>query len=168
MNGTQMLHEKYSRKNFCAHNFAGSAVNVVTEQVHAPQNGIGNNMPRALFLPAVLLATLATPVLAANVKIQLVIELEGEAQRNLLHYKCDAATDLVEVEYLNADPNFLAIMTVDGKKLVFASAFSESGVRYVSGRYAWWTKGADASLFDEANGPDADPLVTCIEVNNTP
>jgi len=125
-------------------------------------------MLRATISVMMLSAIVSTPSLAVNTRLQLVLELNGEAQRNIVRYKCDQATDLVEVEYLNADPNFLAFVTVDGERLVFANAISASGARYVSGRYVWWTKGGDANLFDESNGPDAEPLVTCIEVSNTP
>lgn len=125
-------------------------------------------MFRLISLILMLLGVISSPALAAGVSLQIVIDLEGEAQRNITQYKCDEATDLVEVEYINSNPNFLAVMSVDGDKRLFANTFSTTGARYVSGRYVWWTKGGDAELFDEANGADAEPLVTCIEVSNTP
>lgn len=120
------------------------------------------------FFTAALLTALASPALALSSSLQIVIELSGDAERNVIKYQCENAEELLEVEYLNAEPNYLAILTKDGKKLIFASALSASGVRYVSGQYEWWTKGPDASFYDRTEGPDAAPQLTCTEFNNTP
>lgn len=125
-------------------------------------------MQRFILAITTLSALIATPAAAIETRLQLVIELPGDAQRQLVKYKCDQASDLVEVEYLNASPNFLAITEVDGEKLIFARTLSGSGVRYTSGQYIWWTKGAEANLFDQTLGPDASPIVTCIEANDIP
>ena len=124
---------------------------------------------RRSFYTLLGLATLAAiPAVAAETSLQLVIDLTGDAERRVVKYSCDAASELVSVEYLNAHPNFLALMEVDGEKLIFVSALAASGVRYVSGQYVWWTKGSDASLYDETAGADAEPIATCIEATQTP
>jgi len=111
---------------------------------------------------------LAVPAMAAETSMQLVITLPGNAERHLVRYKCEDTDDTMQVEYLNADPDYLAILPVEGKKLIFVTTLAASGVRYISGKYVWWTKGAEASLFDLTEGLDAEPLVTCIEANDIP
>lgn len=114
-----------------------------------------------------LIALTAPPALAAQTTLQMVIDLPGNAERNLINYRCDETTDIA-VDYLNAAPNFLAILEVEGQELIFTSVVSASGVKYVSNQYVWWTKGAEANLFDELAGEDADPIASCIEVLQTP
>ncbi len=65
------------------------------------------------------------------------------------------------VSYVNADPNFLAVVPVDGVARVFASAISGSGSRYTAGFYEWWSKGNDATLRDLRRGEGAAPVMTC-------
>ena len=125
-------------------------------------------MRRSAGALAIALSLAASQAFGAQSSVQLVIDLTADAERRVVKYECDTAYDLVTVEYINAHPNFLAITEVDGDQLIFVAAIAASGVRYVSGAYVWWTKGSEASLYDETNGPDAPPLTTCIEVNNTP
>jgi len=108
------------------------------------------------------------PVHAVDTSMQLVISLSGDAERRLTRYQCEETMDLVTVEYIDAAPNFLAVTAVDGEKRIFVQALAASGVRYVSGQYVWWTKGAEASLYDEMAGPDAPALATCLEANEIP
>lgn len=107
-----------------------------------------------------------TPVLAAQSQMQIVLNLSGTAERHLSKYECVGEDALREVEYVNADPNYLAILTLEEKQIIFTSVIAASGVRYVSGVYAWWTKGAEASLYDETRGED--PITTCLEASQTP
>lgn len=53
------------------------------------------------------------------------------------------------VRYVNADPNYFAVLSVDGgEPRVFVAVLAASGVRYVSGPYQWWSKGDGATLSD--------------------
>ncbi|UJQ94558.1 MliC family protein [Mariluticola halotolerans] len=110
----------------------------------------------------------AAPVAAAETSMQLVITLPGNAERHVVHYKCEDADEPLQVEYLNANPDYLAILPVDGVKQIFVTTIAASGVRYISGKYVWWTKGAEASLFDLTEGLDAEPLTSCLEANDIP
>jgi len=84
-------------------------------------------------------------------------------------YECGSETPLA-VTYLNAAPNFMAVLTPPDQTeaLVFASVLSGSGARYAAGQWVWWTDGLEASLFDQTLGEDAEPVLTCSEVINTP
>jgi membrane-bound inhibitor of C-type lysozyme len=81
-------------------------------------------------------------------------------------YDCGPAGRLA-VTYVNADPNFLAIVPVPKlpQPLVFASVISGSGSRYAAGKFIWWTKGNSASLYDTTMGDNAAPTMTCNATN---
>lgn len=81
--------------------------------------------------------------------------------RTVAHYRCDGQS--MDVEYLNVEPDFLAIVPVDGLKRIFVQVMSASGARYASGQYIWWSKGKEASLYDQTKGEDAAPMLTCNE-----
>jgi membrane-bound inhibitor of C-type lysozyme len=72
------------------------------------------------------------------------------------------------VKYINAAPNFFAIVPVEGKDLVFVNVLSGSGAKYEAGKYVWWNKGAEASLQDLTEGLDAAPVWMCSENIETP
>nr|WP_246473058.1 MliC family protein [Pelagibacterium limicola] len=99
--------------------------------------------------------------------MQLVLTLEGNAQRDVVIYQCQGIDDSLTVEYVNAHPIFLAIVPVDGERLIFVNVISASGARYASGQYVWWSRGNDAQLFDEMAGEDAEP-VSCFADADTP
>ena len=64
------------------------------------------------------------------------------------------------VEYLNAGDNHLAVLPLNGKKLVFANVISGSGARYAAGRYIWWDAGSrGVTLY--ATGIDGHPKADC-------
>lgn len=50
---------------------------------------------------------------------------------------------------------------MEGEQIVAAITVSASGARYQGGRYIWWTRGEEGSLYDVMAGPDADPIATC-------
>ncbi|WP_323013936.1 MliC family protein [Devosia sp.] len=104
---------------------------------------------------------------AASASLTLTLESSGDIERKLALYQCDEGPALT-VYYINAAPNFLAIVPVDGQNHVFAAALSASGARYVSGPYEWWSKGGDATLRDLTQDEDAAPLAQCTESSNTP
>lgn len=113
---------------------------------------------------AALLALTGAP--DASTSMQVVIGLSGNAQRTVASYECEGVETPVTVEYLNAEPNFLAFLTVGGKKLVFVNVVAASGARYVAAGFEWWTKGADATFTDLQHTGMAP--VTCLEINETP
>ena len=73
----------------------------------------------------------------------------------------------LEVDYINAGPVSLAVFVRNGELVVASNVLSGSGARYAGGKYIWWTKGADGSLYDLTQGEDADPVLECSEVKNT-
>lgn len=120
--------------------------------------------PLALATAATLMAA---PALAVDTSMQLVLELEGNAQRDVVSYTCDQLEDPLTVDYINAHPIFLALVPVDGEKLIFVNVISGSGARYASGQYVWWTRGSEAQLIDEMADEDAEPL-SCLAATDTP
>lgn len=122
-------------------------------------------------LAALVAIALLTPVTAQAAQATLQIELgtQGDFERRAISYECNDGST-VPATYINAAPNFLAILPVvdEPEPLVFTSVVTASGVRYVSGIWEWSTKGVDATLHDVTLGQDAEPVLTCSEVNNTP
>lgn len=122
-------------------------------------------------LAALLAASLLLPVAAQAVEASIQLELgtTSDFERRATLYDCSAGEPF-SVTYINAAPNFLALVPIDGEPepLVFAAVLAASGVRYAAGQWVWWTKGVDASLYDVTLGEDAEPVLTCAEMNNTP
>lgn len=108
---------------------------------------------------ACVLAIGAAPAVATEVTLSLDA---ADVERNAVAYRCTGAPAMT-VEYVNAGDNALALVPIDGRPLVFVTVLSGSGARYASGPYIWWTKGREASLFDQRNGEDAAPTATCEE-----
>ncbi len=94
------------------------------------------------------------------------LQSKSRIERMQASYDCGSAGRLT-VTYINADPNFLALVPVpkQDQSLVFASVISGSGTRYAAGKYVWWTKGSSASLYDSTMGDDASPVLTCNAIN---
>nr|WP_314258489.1 MliC family protein [uncultured Devosia sp.] len=122
-------------------------------------------------IPAAIAATLllCSAASAAQTTLQLQLSSDRDFQRHVMTYDCGAETPLA-VTYINAAPNFLALVPVaeEPEELVFASILSASGARYASGKWQWWTQGSEASLFDTTLGDDAEAVLTCSEAVNTP
>ena len=123
-----------------------------------------------------LIATLVSSVAlagatqATETALQLNLTTQsGEFEQRVTRYDCGAETPTV-VTYINAAPNFLALVPIadEPQPLVFAAVISASGVRYTAGKWVWWTKGPEASLYDATLAEDAEPVLTCSEVNNIP
>jgi membrane-bound inhibitor of C-type lysozyme len=98
--------------------------------------------------------------------VQVVLALTGDAQIHTVRYECDGLAEPFAVEYVNAQPNFLAIVPVGGAHVVFVNVTAASGARYVAGQYEWWTRGSEAT-FADVQQPDAEP-VACLEMTETP
>ncbi len=118
-----------------------------------------------LALAPLLLAT--SPALAA-VDLNVGINLTGDVQIVTAVYGCGEGAEPLTVKYINAAPNFLAIIPVEGEDVVFVNVVSASGAKYVSGVWEWWNKGADASLHNVTEGLDAAPVLSCSENVQTP
>ena len=121
----------------------------------------------ATLLAAALLAPTAAHAIETSIEIEIGTDSDFE-RRNVL-YDCSDGEPF-DVTYINAAPNFLALVPIaDEPELhVFASVVSASGARYASGQYVWWSKGADAELYDVTLGEDAAAVLTCSEMTNTP
>ena len=117
-------------------------------------------------LLAALLAALAAPAFA-DASVTIGLSVTGDLERKIVPYDCGTDTPLV-VEYLNAAPDFLALVPIDGKPRIFVNTLSASGAKYEAGQYVWWNKGSDATLSDITEGLDAAPVLTCSEVIETP
>lgn len=119
---------------------------------------------------AAALSLAALPALAVETSMQLVLELEGNAQRDVTTYQCDGIEEPMVVEYINAHPIFLAMVPVEGEDLIFVNVISGSGARYVSGQYEWWTRGNEAFFSDAmtAEGESEAEPVTCHSVEEIP
>lgn len=118
-------------------------------------------------LTAATLGLFAFPAPAVETSMQLVLNLEGNAQRDVVTYQCEGFDDPLTVEYVNAHPIFLALVPVADESLIFVNVISASGARYASGQYVWWTRGSEAQLYDETADEDAEP-VSCFADIDTP
>lgn len=121
----------------------------------------------ALALAASLV--LAMPALAQPVQssVEIRLGLGTDAEKRTIAYDCEGQ-DSLSVDYINAAPNFLAILPVEERTLIFTAVLSGSGVRYASGPWIWWTAGSEANLYDLTLGPDAEPVARCLEFSMTP
>jgi len=128
-------------------------------------------MPAKLLVATVLsVLTLNAGAGATETALHLTLTTQsGDFDQRVMRYDCGAETPLA-VTYINAAPNFLALVPIadEPEPLLFAAVLSASGVRYAAGKWVWWTKGAEASLYDQTLAEDADPVLTCSEVNDIP
>ncbi len=110
---------------------------------------------------------LATAAMLGNVDVsaQVVLSLSGNFERNVVQYQCEGLEPFA-VDFINASPNFLAIVPIGPQKLVFVNVMSASGARYVSGQFEFWTKGSEATLTD-LQVTDGGTLA-CSEISDTP
>ena len=125
---------------------------------------------KATSISLALATLLLTGLPASAAQSSLQIELTtADFERRVITYDCATETP-VAVSYINAAPNFLALVPIAGETepRLFVSVIAGSGVRYVSGQWVWWSKGAEANLYDETLGGEAGPVLTCHEINNTP
>jgi len=107
----------------------------------------------------------SAPGVSATVTLNL--DTAGDIERRTVIYQCDNGEGF-RVHYINAAPNFLAILPVEGESHLFVTALSASGARYVSGPYEWWNDGDEATLRDLRTDEDEPPLATCLAASPTP
>src|SRR3569832_1618399 len=115
---------------------------------------------------ACLISLDAAPAFA-DVSLSVGVTRSGDAEIKNTTYDCGDAGKLA-VQYVNAAPNFLAVIPIKEQSLVFVNTISASGAKYESGQYVWCNKGADATLSDITEGRDAAPVMTCAEEYDTP
>jgi membrane-bound inhibitor of C-type lysozyme len=121
---------------------------------------------RSLALALPLAFALTATASGIETTLQLVLELPGNAERNVVRYECDGLEPFA-VEYVNAAPTFLALVPIEGEPQLFVNVIAASGARYVFGRYEWWTRGSDATLAD-VTAPDGTEPLACLEIIDTP
>jgi membrane-bound inhibitor of C-type lysozyme len=115
-------------------------------------------------ITAAMLLGMAVP--QTDTAIGLTLPLAGDVEQKRVVYQCEGAEAEVPVLYVNAAPNYLAVVPVGGARLVFVGVIAGSGVRYVSGAFEWWNKGTEA-FFRDLRHEEEEP-VTCTEKNETP
>jgi membrane-bound inhibitor of C-type lysozyme len=109
-----------------------------------------------------LVAPLGAAAFAADAP-HIAVTVEDGSPNMRTNARYDCAGEAIDVEYLNVEPDHLAIVPVDGVKRIFVLVLSGSGARYASGQYIWWSKGKEASLYDKTKGAEAPPVLTCTE-----
>ena len=90
---------------------------------------------------------LALPLAGAEIVIPLPAGVTVEHRTS--RFQCDAAAVALglpavpfNVDYINASPNALAVLPLNGKPLIFSNVISGSGARYAANRYIWWDAGS--------------------------
>lgn len=109
---------------------------------------------KRMVISALVFCAAASAVSAAEITITLPEGLE--ADRSKAVYACGDRE--IPVEYINAGPVSLAVLTLGEETIVASNVISASGARYAGGQYIWWTKGDEASLYDLTQGEDAPPV----------
>lgn len=112
------------------------------------------------------LAPIAVPLTASS-SVTLTLGSATDIEMTTAVYQCDSG-EVLSAQYINAAPNFLALVPVEGEVHIFVTALSGSGARYVSGPFEWWNQGDEATLRDLTQDEDAEPLATCTAASNTP
>ena len=118
-------------------------------------------------LTAITAIAFASPALA-DVSVGVGLSISGDAEIRTVQYLCNGREAPLTVQYINAAPNFLALIPIEDKTLIFVTTVSASGAKYESGQFVWWDKGNDATLSDVTEGLDAAPVFTCSEDVQTP
>lgn len=98
------------------------------------------------FLAAATLSLIALP-LSADPMLSIPLPLTGESSVIPVEYSCGEG-EALQVKYVNAGENRLAILPIEGASRIFVNVISASGARYVAGKYEWWSKGDRASFTD--------------------
>ncbi|MCS0497643.1 MliC family protein [Ancylobacter mangrovi] len=113
-------------------------------------------------LAAVAAFTLLAGAAQAADRIVIALPKGSSVVTSKVSYSCDRIKG-VEATYINAPPNALATIAFNDEFVVMANVLAGSGARYAGDRFIWWTKGAQASLYDLTKGEDAPPIATCTQ-----
>lgn len=82
-----------------------------------------------------------------------------EASSQTVKYDCRDGKS-ASVRYVNTkNKQSFALLTVDGRKLMFVNVMSGSGAKYVADEYTWWTKGPEGNLSSGRADANAPPLL---------
>src|SRR5690606_28096256 len=108
--------------------------------------GTEESLMESLPIAAVMLGGL-------DVSAAVILNFSGDFERRVVRYDCGDGGPLT-ADYIIAAPNYLAVIELEGKKLVFVTVLSASGARYAAGEYEWWTKGGEGTLTNLA-APDS-------------
>ncbi|MEH7827452.1 MliC family protein [Gemmobacter denitrificans] len=80
-------------------------------------------------------------------------------------YSCDRGAQVL-ASYLNPGDRSFAVLTFEGRQMVFEVALSASGARYVSrdpaAPFVWWTKGDSAMLLHGEGDAEAMIYSECL------
>jgi membrane-bound inhibitor of C-type lysozyme len=120
----------------------------------------------------VALGLAASPALA-DTGVNLALTLAGDAEIKTVQYACEGH-DPLSVQFINAAPNFLALLLIDGKPMVFVSVVPDGkskpadGTKYVAGPYELWSKDSGINVQDVTEGLDAAPVLQCTADNQAP
>ena len=124
-----------------------------------------------MFLAVATALALAAPAAAVETGVTINLSNElGDASLRSVLYSCSDGEPFY-VRYIDAAPNFLAVVPLPevAEPLVFAGVVSpEQDTRYAAAHFQWRVTGPDATLVDADAPADAEPLLTCAELNNTP
>ena len=81
------------------------------------------------------------------------------AATNTLRYECHGGSTLT-VQYMNTkNKQSFALLTVDGRKMLFVNVLAGSCAKYVGDHYTWWTKGPEGSLTYDTADPNGPPML---------
>lgn len=103
-------------------------------------------------LAAIAILIVSSPAVAGT----MTIDVPGDVESTTATYEC--AGSRIEVEYINAGDNALAVVRLAQGPVIMANVLSASGARYAGQQYIWWTKGDGADLYDLTKGEDAEPV----------
>ncbi|MGV3491029.1 MAG: MliC family protein [Devosia sp.] len=109
---------------------------------------------------------LATAAMMQNVDVsaQVMLNLAGDFQKTTHTYQCEGI-DPITVQFINAEPNFLAIVPIGPRNMIFVNVLSADGAKYVAGQFEFWTRGSDATFTDLQATPQS---IECVELVDTP
>lgn len=70
-------------------------------------------------------------------------------------YQCEGGQSLTVTYWNSQAGQSFALLPLDGKPMLFVDTIAASGVKYMAGRYTWWTKGERGDLYDAMAGANA-------------
>lgn len=111
-------------------------------------------------LRAITLGVLSLANAAWAEDITIHLAQNATVSRMTVRYRCDAEAAKIglpsgsfPVEYINGGGNSLAVVPINGNRIVFSNVISASGARYAAQQIIWWdAKGAVTVTADSVNG----------------
>jgi membrane-bound inhibitor of C-type lysozyme len=119
----------------------------------------GEEMKAVWVLTASAMALVALLPAQAAVAAPLTVPQVQISTINTLRYLC-GGRKVLTVQYMNTkNRQSFALLTIDGRKVLFVNVMSGSGAKYVGDHYTWWTRGPQGTLSDDMADPNAAPLL---------